>query len=73
MKCPNCKEGEVKEQVNISGFFAKKKDITYFCPLCSWENKKQFKLSKDDLLIENFERSEKATKIPTKIVYTKDY
>jgi len=65
MKCPKCKEGEVKEQVSIKGFFVKRKEISYFCPLCDFETNKVFKLSKQDVILENLERTnfEKKTRI----------
>jgi len=53
MFCPNCKKGEVKEQSSMKGFWRfKRKEIYYFCPLCEWENKKTFKLSKEDVDLE---------------------
>lgn len=57
MICPKCKEGEVKEQVSIKGLFVKRKEVSYFCPLCDFENKKEFKLSKEDVQLENLERA----------------
>lgn len=63
MKCPECKEGELKEHISIKGFFKKVKEIIYFCPFCSFENKKEFKLSREDLQIERFERENKPKEI----------
>lgn len=59
MNCPKCKEGEVKEQVSIKGFFVKRKEVSYFCPLCEFENIKTFKLSQDDVELEKIERLNK--------------
>jgi hypothetical protein len=59
MQCPQCKKGEVKEQISFKGFFIKKKEIYYYCPLCEWENKKVFKLSQQDLELEKVDRLNK--------------
>lgn len=59
MKCPECRKGEIKEQVSLKGFFKKKKEVTYFCPICGWENKKEFRLSNEDIELEKFERMNK--------------
>jgi hypothetical protein len=60
MICPKCKEGEIQEQTSIRGILLwKKKEITFFCPLCKFENKREFKLSKKDIQIEDEERANK--------------
>lgn len=66
MKCPICDKGELKENISIKkSFFKTKKIFTYFCPVCSWEKKHEFDMSKEDLDIDILERSnlEKKTKI----------
>jgi len=66
MKCPKCKNGEVKYQVSIKGFIFRKKIIDYYCPLCDYKNKHEFRLSKDDVQVErlhqtNLERKTRQT------------
>lgn len=57
MICPKCNKGEIQKHISIKGFlFNRKKEITYFCPLCDFENKKTFKISKSDEEIENHKR-----------------
>lgn len=58
MICPKCKKGEIQEQISFRGFwFWKKKHISFFCPLCSFENKRKFKVSKKDIQIADEERA----------------
>ena len=45
MKCPKCRKGEIKENISYDGFFKKHKIFTYFCPICSYENKKKIRIS----------------------------
>jgi len=52
MKCPKCKEGEIREQISIKGFIFKKKKVYLYCPLCDFENVREFRLSKEDLKLE---------------------
>ena len=49
MLCPNCKQGEIQQQISIRGIVFKKKYITSFCPLCGFNNEVVFDLSKDDV------------------------
>ena len=56
MLCPKCKQGEIKEQVSITGLIFKKKNVYFYCPLCDYQNNKEFKLSKKDLGYEDYER-----------------
>ena len=60
MICPKCSKGEIKEQISIRGtIFNRKKEITYFCPLCDFEKIKIFKISKQDEKFENIDRINK--------------
>ena len=53
MRCPECRQAEIKEHVSIKGLpFFKKKLVYYYCPLCKFENEREFKLSPDDLKLE---------------------
>ena len=55
MKCPKCSE-EIQEQISITGLIFKKKTVNYFCPICNWENKREFSLSKQDVIAEENKR-----------------
>jgi transposase-like protein len=68
MNCPKCKEGEIKEQVSITGLIFKKKNVHFYCPLCDYQNDKEFKLSKEDVQLEYLERANTPTKKET--IYT---
>lgn len=57
--CPKCGKAEIKEHSSVSGVFTRKKTITFYCPLCKFENKKEFKMSKDDLEMEKLNLSNK--------------
>jgi hypothetical protein len=57
--CPKCGKSEIKEHSSVSGVFTRKKTITFYCPLCKFENKKEFKMSKDDLEMEKLNLSNK--------------
>ena len=49
MKCPKCKQTEILQEVNLKGtIFARRKIITFYCPLCDFKNQKQFKLSENE-------------------------
>jgi|TARA_Y100000310_G_C20635458_1_gene790902 transposase-like protein len=52
MKCPKCKEGNLKETESIKGLFVRHKVFRYFCPLCSYDKEKQVPYSLSDSLIE---------------------
>jgi RNase P subunit RPR2 len=61
MICPKCK-AELKEQISIRGIlFWKKKEVIFYCPSCSFENKRQFKLSYKDVDFETKDRLNKPT------------
>jgi len=68
MICPKCGKAEIKEQISISGIFTKKKMIIFYCPACKFENKKEFKISKEDMEIEKMERLNKPHEIIHKIL-----
>jgi len=42
MKCPKCKNCELKENTAYIGMFQVKKIVTYYCPLCDFKNKVEF-------------------------------
>ncbi len=45
LRCPKCK-AEIEVDVSHKGIiFNRKKILTYYCPLCDFENKKEFKLN----------------------------
>jgi hypothetical protein len=54
MKCPNCKDGDLKEQVQLKGItiFTRKKVITWFCPCCDFTNERILSISNDDYVAE---------------------
>ena len=47
--CPACNGAGIRKEVSLRGtIFKRKKVITFYCPLCHFENKKEFELSRDD-------------------------
>ena len=49
MKCPNCNNGEIKEDFSLTGIvFTRKKVYTYFCPICDFSNEKIIKISENE-------------------------
>jgi len=57
MICPTCKKGELKEQITIVGFIFKKKKVYTYCNVCDFTNKKEFKLSREDIEVERDKRA----------------
>lgn len=50
--CPMCKTYLLKEVSLTGGWGKKRKIITFYCPSCSFENKHEFEISKDEFDIE---------------------
>lgn len=57
MECPKCKKGVIVSQESITGWPFKKKRVKYYCPLCDWENQKEFRLSQEDVEIERLRQT----------------
>lgn len=60
MKCPKCKNGEVKENINFKNKFfgfKKLKIVSTICPLCDFKNIHEFEMSKEDYEIEILHRT----------------
>ena len=71
MKCPKC-QNELRENVSLRrSIFKFKKIIIFFCPICEWENKKEFDISNKDYKIEELKLSE-IPKAETKIRYIRE-
>lgn len=48
-KCPKCKNGELREEVNLVGMiFSRKKLVTNYCVLCGWKSVTSFKLNEGE-------------------------
>jgi len=62
MNCPKCNKVEIKEQIILKRKFPFKfiKEIYFYCPLCDFENKKTFILSKEGYTAELLEKGFKA-------------
>lgn len=53
IKCPKCKIEDIKQEVNLKGYiFNRRKVITFYCPLCDWQNIKIFKLNEEEYQLE---------------------
>ncbi len=64
MICPKCKDGKMEKQVSLKGLIINlRKEVIYFCPLCDFENKKIFKLSREDMKIEKIQKLDKPKEI----------
>jgi sarcosine oxidase delta subunit len=64
--CPKCHKAQVREQTSIGGWFNKKKKIVFYCPLCEWSKKKEFKITTEDLELEMKERENQSKIKPPK-------
>lgn len=52
MDCPSCGDDGIKKEITLKGFMNKKKVVTYYCPLCHFENSHEFELSREDFELE---------------------